>query len=143
MEGQEKNFIRGKADLEIIKKVKEAVSIPVIGNGDVVSVQSANEMFDKTSCDAIMIGRGSLGRPWIFKEILEQKEIIKTKEEIKDLILKHLNLLVEDKGEYTAVREMRKFISWYIKGFDGATEIRRNVNITESVTELERIIKEC
>ena len=140
MEEQEKNFIRGKADLEIIKKVKESVKIPVIGNGDVVDLESAHNMFQYTNCDAIMIGRGTLGNPWIFKEIIENKKHEKTCEEVKNMILKHLEMLVNYKGEYTAVREMRKHIAWYIKGVSNATEIRRNINQIEDFEILKEII---
>ena len=134
------NFTCGKADLEIIKKVKEAVKIPVIGNGDVVDLESAKKMFEYTNCDGIMIGRGTFGNPWIFKEIIEGIKIKRTSEEVKKMIMKHLELLVKDKGEYTAIREMRKHIAWYIKGFSNATEIRRKVNQIEELKELEEII---
>ena len=123
------NFIRGKADLNIIKKVKEAVKIPVIGNGDIIDFETA-----------IMLGRGTFGNPWIFQEILSGKKYEKTCEEVKNMILKHLNLLVIDKGEYTAVREMRKHIAWYIKGFNNATEIRRKVNQIDNINELKEVI---
>jgi len=133
-------FYSGNADLEIIKKVKEAVKIPVIGNGDIVDFESAKNMFEYTNCDAIMIGRGSFGNPWIFKEILTGEKQEKTCEDVKNMILKHLNLLVNYKGEYTAIREMRKHIAWYIKGINNATEIRRSVNQIENLYELKELI---
>lgn len=141
MEEQEKNFTCGKADWDIIKKVKESVNIPVIGNGDIIDIESANKMFSYTNCDAIMIGRGSLGNPWIFKEIISGKEHEKTCEDVKNMILKHLEMLVSYKGEYTAIREMRKHIAWYVKGFQNATEIRRTVNQIEHLEELQNIIE--
>ena len=141
MEEQEKNFTRGKADWDIIKKVKESVNIPVIGNGDIIDIESANKIFSYTNCDAIMIGRGSLGNPWIFEEIISGKEHEKTCEDVKNMILKHLEMLVSYKGEYTAIREMRKHIAWYVKGFQNATEIRRAVNQIEHLEELQNIIE--
>ena len=141
MAEQEKSSIRGKADLDIIKKVKETVAIPVIGNGDVVDLETAKYMFEYTKCDAIMIGRGTLGNPWIFKEIIDGEKYEKTCEEVKKLILKHLEMLVDYKGEYTAIREMRKHIAWYIKGFSNATEIRRNINQIEDLERLRDLIE--
>ncbi len=129
-------FYTGKADWDIIKRVKDAVSIPVIGNGDVVSFETAEKMFRETGCDAIMIGRASLGNPWIFQEILEKREIFKSKEMMKQMILKHLAMLSKDKGEYIAVREMRKWIAWYIKGLPYATEMRSVVNQIDNQAEL-------
>ena len=139
-------FYTGEADLQIIKDVKEAVKIPVIGNGDIVDGESAKRMFDVTNCDAIMIGRGSNGNPWIFKEIIEYlkngKVIEKpTAEEKREMILRHLKMLVEYKGEYTAIREMRKQIAWYIKGMPNATLIRSEINQIEEVEELEKRIR--
>lgn len=138
-------FYSGVADLQIIKQVKEAVKIPVIGNGDIVNGETAKRMFETTGCDAIMIGRGANGNPWIFEEIIKylngetnyQKPTI---EEIKQMINKHLNMLCEYKGEYTAIREMRKQIAWYIKGIPGATQIRNEINKIEEIEELRKKI---
>ena len=134
-------FYSGKADWDIIKEVKKAVSIPVIGNGDITSIESANEIFQKTNCDAIMIGRASLGNPWIFKEIITGEKIEKSCEDVKNMIIKHLNMLVKEKGEYTAIREMRKHVGWYIKGFANASEIRKKVCEIEEISELKNIIE--
>ncbi len=125
-------FYSGIADWDIIKKVKESVSIPVIGNGDVIDIDSANKMIEYTGCDAVMIGRAALGKPWIFKEIVDQNKIDMKQEELYKIIKKHYDLLSELKGEYIAVREMRKHISWYIKGLPLATQIRNQINMLES-----------
>lgn len=133
-------FYSGIADWDIIKKVKESVNIPVIGNGDVIDIDSANKMIEYTGCDAIMVGRAALGKPWIFKEIIEQNKIDMKQEELYKIIKKHYDLLSELKGEYIAVREMRKHISWYIKGLPLATQIRNQINMLESKDEVLEIL---
>ncbi|RKD33866.1 tRNA dihydrouridine synthase DusB [Thermohalobacter berrensis] len=134
-------FYSGNADWDIIKKVKESVSIPIIGNGDIFTVEDGKKMFDYTGCDAIMIGRGSRGNPWLFKRLkvfMETGEILPppTNNEKIDVIIRHLELLVKLKGERVAVKEMRKHIAWYIKGMRNATEMRRKVNTIESKEKL-------
>ncbi len=139
-------FFSGEVDYEAIKRVKETVSIPVIGNGNIVDGKTAKEMFDKTGCDAIMIGRASNGNIWIFDEVikyLEDETVIPkpTKKEITSTILRHLNMLKSVKGERTALLEMRKQIAWYIKGFPNSSKIRNDINKIEDFEELINKIK--
>lgn len=140
-------FYSGTADWDIIKEIKQAVSIPVIGNGDITSAQKAKEMFEYTKCDAIMIGRGALGNPWIFNDIINylkdgSENAKPTIDEIKEMMIKHLDLLVEQKGEYTAIREMRKHVGWYIKGIPNAASIRNEINQIENLEELKNKINQ-
>ena len=138
-------FYSGKTDLEIIKKVKQSVKIPVIGNGDIVDELSAKEMFEKTGVDGIMIGRASLGNPWIFKRIIHYLQIGEiltdvTNQEKLETIKKHLDLLIKEKGEYIAVREFRKYISAYTKNMPNSSSFRVKVNSLESKKEVEEEI---
>ena len=140
-------FYSGKADLEWIKKVKEAVSIPVVGNGDIIDVESAKKMLEYTGVDAIAIGRGALGNPFIFREVYEYfvngRVIDKpSNEEILDTILKHHNLLLELKGEKLAMLEMRSHVAWYIKGKPGSAKIKDLCNKQTDFNEVIKIIKE-
>jgi tRNA-dihydrouridine synthase B len=138
-------FYSGKADWDIIKKVKEAVSVPVIGNGDVKSPEDAVRILEYTGCDAVMIGRGAQGDPWIFKRILHYIKTGKilpgpTVDEKKEMIIRHLNMMLELKGTHTAACEMRKHIAWYIKGMQHAAHIREEIFRTESIDEIISII---
>ena len=140
-------FYNGTADWSWIKRVKEAVSIPVIGNGDIVDIDSAKRMLLETGCDAIAIGRGALGNPFIFRELYEyfiNDRVIphKTHEEIYETILKHHNLLVELKGEHLAMLEMRSHVSWYIKGMPGSAKIKDFCNKQSDFNIVLETIKE-
>jgi len=138
-------YYSGKANWDIIKAVKEAVSIPVIGNGDVVDSQTAFQMFDYTGCDGIMIGRAAKGNPWIFKEIvaaMDDKEYCPpTGEEIVEMIRRHGAMLLDHKGEYIAMREMRKHVSWYTYGLKHAAKLRGEINQVETFQDLNRLIE--
>lgn len=138
-------YYSGKADWEIIRQVKAAVSIPVIGNGDVTSPQKADELVEKTGCDGIMVARAAQGNPWIFSELCawEEKGIIlprPDKTEVCRMIREHARLQNEFKGEYQGIREMRKHVAWYTKGLQGAARIREKVNMVESFEELENLL---
>lgn len=140
-------FYAGKADWEIIAKVKEAVSIPVIGNGDVDSPQSAERMLAQTGCDGVMVGRAARGNPWIFREIVSYLgngsiPAKPTAAEKCACILEHAALMARYKGEYTAVREMRKHVSWYTFGYPHSARLRGRINTIESMEELERCVRE-
>lgn len=140
-------YYSGKADLEIIKKLKQAVKIPVIGNGDIVDEESALKMFERTGVDGIMIGRGSFGNPWIFKKILyyiqtgEKLEKIEPKEKL-EVIKKHIEYEMQEKPEIVAIRELRKQISWYTKNLKNSSEFRNEINKIENKEELIKKIEE-
>ena len=139
-------YYSGKADWDIIRQVKEAVKIPVIGNGDVTSPEAARQLMETTGCDGIMIGRGAQGNPWIFRQILHwmetgEEESKPDLEEVKAMILRHARMLVEYKGAYTGIREMRKHVAWYTAGYPNSAKLRARVNEIESLEALEHLIQ--
>ena len=134
-------YYSGKADWDIIAKVKEAVRIPVIGNGDITDGESAAAMFEQTGCDAVMVGRAARGNPWIFREIITYLETgtkapAPTMEEKRDVILRHAALQLEVKGEYIGIREMRKHLSWYTAGYPHSARLRQKINEMETMEQL-------
>ena len=134
-------YYSGTADWDIIAQVKQAVKIPVIGNGDVVNAASALRLFEQTGCDGIMVGRGAQGNPWIFREILaalEDREIPArpNRRELYEMIVRHAQLSCTYKGEYITVREMRKHLAWYTTGLPHAAGLRRQINSMETMEEL-------
>ena len=136
----------GKANWEIIKKVKEAVKIPVIGNGDIIDIYSAKEMLDYTGCDAIMVGRAVLGNPWLIRNIVEYLECEKIPDPISslekvDMCLKHLNYLQQIKDEKVAVLEIRNHIAWYLKGLNRSNEIKNKIYQTKKINDIINILK--
>ncbi len=139
-------FYSGQADWEIIAKVKEAISIPVIGNGDVTDGESARRMLAETGCDGVMIGRAARGNPWLFGEIAAYLEDGRTlpavsPAEKKEMMLRHAALQLETKGAYTGVREMRKHLSWYTAGMPNSAKLRGQVNQAESFEEIRRLVE--
>ncbi len=141
------DYYSGKVDLDIIKKVKEAVNIPVIGNGDIKTPEDAEEMFKYTNVDGIMIGRAAIGNPWVFKEIInylqtgERIESVSNKEKL-ETVLRHIHMEVQEKGEKVAIREMRKHIAWYVKGLKDASIIREKTNKIETEKEMATCLTE-
>ena len=126
--------------------MKEAVSIPVIGNGDVDSPKKAEELIAGTGCDGVMIGRAAQGNPWIFRELIQYEETGRMIErpslhEIKEMMLLHARLQIEQKGVYLGIREMRKHVAWYTTGLPNSAKMRDEINRVESMEELEELLK--
>ena len=140
-------YYSGNADWEIIRKVKEAVKIPVIGNGDVTSGQKALDMFEQTGCDGVMIGRGCQGNPWIFRELLAYEETGSIPErpgtdQIRETMLRHARLQIEFKGDYIGIREMRKHFAWYLRGVPHSGFYKEQISNISAFSDIERLAKE-
>lgn len=136
-------YYSGVADLDIIKKVKESVKIPVIGNGDITDVESAKKMFEYTGCDGIMIARGAQGNPWIFKSILDGKDYVPSYEERLQIILEHIKYELEnEENKKNAVFKMRKHIAWYLKSLPNSTYVKDKINREEDIEKVIQLLKE-
>ena len=140
-------YYSGKADWDVIRRVKETVKIPVIGNGDILTGQDAIRMIEATGCDAVMIGRGARGNPWIFSQVsryLKDKTVLAptATKEICDMILRHAKMLIEAKGEYTGIREMRKHFAWYLRGVPHSGFYKEQISNISAFSDIARLAKE-
>ena len=140
-------YYSGKADWDIIRQVKEAVAVPVIGNGDLLCAGDVADMRKETGCDGFMIGRGAQGNPWIFKQIIHKLETGEdlprpTVQEVCEMVLRHARLQIETKGEYTGIREIRKHAAWYTAGYKNSAKLRGRINEVESMEDLEKLFLE-
>jgi nifR3 family TIM-barrel protein len=140
-------YYSGKADWDVIRQVKEAVSIPVIGNGDVFTPEDAKALIETTGCDGIMIARGAKGNPWIFSRTLAYLDtgIIPpepTTRDIREMVTRHADMQVEIRGEYLGIREMRKHLAWYTAGLPGSSKLRNDINMVETLDELKQLVLE-
>ena len=138
-------YYSGKADWDIIRQVKEAVKIPVIGNGDIFTAEDALRMFEETGCDGVMAARGARGNPWLFRDIkaaLAGQDIPERpgREELVAMMLRHARMSIEAKGEYLGIREMRKHVAWYTAGYPDSARLRREVNALGHYDELEKLL---
>lgn len=138
-------YYSGKADWDIIRKVKEAVSIPVIGNGDLLTADDVIAMYQQTGCDGFMIGRGAQGNPWIFRQVLHYFETGEhlpkpAFEEVTQMMLRHARMMLEFKGEYTGIREIRKHGAWYTAGYPNSAKLRVMINEVQTYEELEELM---
>ncbi|RHP35027.1 tRNA dihydrouridine synthase DusB [Lachnotalea sp. AF33-28] len=141
-------YYSGRADWGVIRQVKEAVSIPVFGNGDIFTAEDAVRMLEETGCDGVMAGRGARGNPWLFREIkalLTEGEVLPRpdRQEVYETMLRHGRMLTELKGEYIGVREMRKHVAWYTAGFPGSAVLRGRVNEAQTFDELKNLLEEA
>ena len=141
-------YYAGKADWDIIRQVKEAVSIPVIGNGDLLTPEDVTAMKEQTGCDGFMIARGAQGNPWIFRQILHYFETGEHLEkpsfaEVTQMILRHARMLMDFKGDYIGIREIRKHAAWYTAGYPHSSQLRVKINEVESYEELEELLTEA